>query len=217
MNQESFVLIMLNNMLFARTSLSREDVAQAVERAFTAFNLCEDRKYEPWRLPEVPVPLPPSTDLERQEFLRESSKAPSQEECAEILREAAEPPKKRGRPAKAKGVEQAPAQVTICTPEPEIQPHHHELAADLGGTVVSLKPDDEVFSATNPEHKAIVLQWAKEAAVDAMWKKCYGAHIMALCHGKMCSQVYPILDEFMRSVLASERLQADYQKNIVGK
>ena len=149
---------------------------------------------------------------------------PSQEECAEILREAAEPPKKRGRPAKARVVEQAPTEVTICSPEPEkapeIQPHHHELAADLGGTVESITREDLTadFDGNNPDHKALVSEWAKEAAVDSQWKRCYATHIFnVLLKGKKTGEVYATLDGFLRDLNAAERLNKDYQKNIVGK
>ena len=89
----------------------------------------------------------------------------------------------------------------------------------MGGTVVSLTPEepDEIFDGNKLEHKQLVVQWAREACVDAMWKKCYGAHIMSLCIGKKCSEVYPTLDGFLRDLNAAERLNADYQKNIVGK
>jgi hypothetical protein len=149
---------------------------------------------------------------------------PSQEECAEILREAAEPPKKRGRPAKAKGVEPCTPEVTICTPEPakelEIQPHHHELAEALGGTVESITREDLTadFDGNNPDHKAIVSEWAKEAAVDSNWKRCYADHIFkSLLPGKKTGEVYAVLDNFLREISAAERLNKDYQKNIVGK
>ena len=163
---------------------------------------------------EVPPPVLP--DLERQEFLREPYKAIEQAE--------AEAPKKRGRPAKSKGVEPSYAQVTICSPEPakepEIQPHHHELAAALGGTVESLTPEDlgADFDGNNPDHKAIVSAWAKEAAVDSQWKRCYADHIFKqLLPGKKTGEVYAVLDQFWRDLNAGERLNAHYQKNIVGK
>lgn len=148
---------------------------------------------------------------------------PSQEECAEILREAAEPPKKRGRPAKAKLVEQAPA-VTICSPEtpkePEIQPHQHELAAQVGGTAVSVVREDLLaeFDGNNPDHKALVSEWAKEAAVDANWKRTYADHIFkSLLKGKKVGEVYETLDNFLKDLDSSARLFNHYQKTIVEK